>query len=101
MSVKCQAHDCTHNGQGCCYAGAISVHGNQAHSTSQTACKTYTPGVGLNTEFAAEFGLSEKQTNTHSIKCHASNCRHNKNLHCQAETVSINANTASCETFED
>ncbi len=100
MSIKCQAQDCAHNGQGSCYAGAISVHGNHAHSTSQTACNNYVCGSNSNAEFASEFGLSEHQTKTQDIKCHASNCKYNQNLGCHATSVKINSNTASCETFE-
>ena len=101
MSIKCQALDCAHNGHGACYAGSIIVHGNQAHTTSQTACHNYVCNSNAHTEFASEFGLIEHQTKTTNIKCHARNCSHNQNLACHANRIQINANTASCETFED
>ena len=101
MSVKCGAVDCSHNASGSCFAGAISVQGNHAHSTPETACCTYSPASGYNAEFASEFGIVQHQTVAHNIQCNAANCKFNTNFSCHADSVKINANTASCETFED
>lgn len=80
----CSVEGCSYNHDHDCHAGAITVTGG-------TACGTYV-SAGL------EAGL---ETRGQVGACHRSDCVHNANLECQAESITIGAGAdlADCLTF--
>ena len=95
-NLGCAAHTCIHNTQGICYAGGINVDGKQARTTSATYCASYED------KNASGFTSSTNPSNTvgtDNIICQAEKCKYNENKLCKADSVKINANDASCETF--
>jgi len=103
MALRCQRLDCIHNNkEEKCFAQTIDVVGKNAQTTAGTTCNSYAPAGGSqNYEFANEFmdGYT-MPSGTQNIKCAAENCTYNYNTACTAESVEINYQDASCETFE-
>ena len=101
MSIKCGAHNCTHNdNDGNCYAKVVNVRGERAKITDETLCNSFADEkLDSLTEFAEEFNSAVRKATTDNIKCGAKRCAHNDANNCQANNVQINHDTASCETF--
>ena len=95
--LYCQATNCAHNYDKYCRAGCIHVRGNSAVKTSETTCSTYfADSLGFFTS-AIEVG---GDTDPENIICEAYNCIYQKNESCTADSVIINSNFSSCETFK-
>ena len=95
-NLSCSATNCVYNNASSCYAGAISVAGSNASTTSSTACVSF--------EDRSESGMTNCAggctcAKTGSIACQAQNCTYNSSGSCKASSVQINAQNASCETF--
>ncbi|MGL5506938.1 MAG: DUF1540 domain-containing protein [Paraclostridium sp.] len=94
--LNCSASSCAHNNGGSCYASSIQVHGASAVTTAETTCASYeNKSVAGFTNCAG--GCTCAKTN--SINCGASNCVHNSSGCCKAESVQINMDNATCDTF--
>ena len=95
MTLNCNAHNCAYNNSGTCYAGSIKVIGSEANSTSGTKCSTFTPEDNNNlTNINSNYF-----TTSSDINCKAKKCNYNINSTCNAPSVLINMNNATCETF--
>ena len=95
MTLNCNAHNCTYNNSGTCYAGSIKVVGPDATSTSNTTCSTFT-----SEENHSMTNITSNYFTTSSdINCKAKNCNYNSDCTCTAPSVLINLDNASCETF--
>ncbi|MGL5328344.1 MAG: DUF1540 domain-containing protein [Peptostreptococcaceae bacterium] len=95
-NLNCSASNCAYNNDCKCQAGAISVCGNCATTTSQTNCTSFVDKANSAFTNCANCTC----TKTDHIKCSADTCVYNQNSSCKAGNVQINANTASCETFK-
>lgn len=93
--LKCNAADCAFNRKSECSAGAINIRGAEAKSTDGTACTSYVSRSANSFTNSVNSG----KTNTDNISCEACNCTYNKNKNCTADSVSIDAYKASCDTF--
>lgn len=94
--LNCSASSCAHNNCGSCYASNVQVSGASAVTTAQTNCSSYeNKGDSSFTNCAGGCTCAK----TSSITCGASNCAHNSSGCCKAESVQINMNNATCETF--
>ncbi|KKY01750.1 MULTISPECIES: DUF1540 domain-containing protein [Paraclostridium] len=94
--INCSATSCAYNNSGGCYASGIQVKGSRAKTTSQTNCATYQDKASSSfTNCSGECTCAK----THSISCAADHCKHNDSGCCKAESVQINMQDASCETF--
>lgn len=94
--INCSASSCAYNQSGGCYASGIQVNGASANTTSQTNCGTFQDRADSSFTNCAGGCTCAK---THSISCAADNCKHNSGGSCKAESVQINMQNASCETF--
>lgn len=94
-NLKCNADDCVYNSSCECRAGGIKVGVHKATSTSKTVCASYVNRANSGFTNTVDNGY----TQTQDIKCEAANCKYNENLLCKAESVKINAQDASCDTF--
>lgn len=95
-NLSCSATNCVYNNASSCYASGVSVAGSGATSTSATACVSFQDRSTSGMTNCASGCTCAK---TSSITCQASNCSHNNNGCCKAESVQINAQNATCETF--
>ena len=94
--INCSATNCAYNNGGGCYASKIQVQGSRANTTCETACATYKDKASSSfTNCSGECNCAK----TNSISCAANNCKHNDNGCCKADSVQINMQNASCETF--
>ncbi len=96
-NLTCSSSNCVHNSCGECHAGAITINGYGANSSSQTTCSSF-----LDRENAAFVNAvdSSNAVDPNDIKCNATNCCHNCNMSCNADNVTIDAANARCDTFE-
>ena len=94
--LSCSASSCTYNKTGDCYASIVKVEGASAITTSQTTCASYESREGKG--FTNSIG-GQDSAKTSSISCAASNCVHNSSGACVADSVHINMDNATCETF--
>lgn len=95
-NLSCSASNCAHNNAGACYAGSINVTGHQATTTSNTTCSSFQDKASGGFTNCSNCSC---ETKTSNISCSACNCHHNSNQACTANSVKINAQNASCETF--
>ncbi|MCR1954763.1 DUF1540 domain-containing protein [Clostridioides mangenotii] len=95
-NLDCAATNCVYNSSQLCYAGNIKVDGRQAMSTDGTYCASFEDREKSGMTNSAD---SSKQVNPNDIHCEATKCKYNESELCKAESVHINANDASCETF--
>ena len=96
MTLNCSAQSCVYNKTGICYAGSIRVIGDNANSSSQTKCSTFTLSDG-NQSFSNN--TSNTFTTSSDIDCAAKKCIYNSHNTCTANSVYIDINNASCNTF--
>jgi len=94
-NLKCNATNCAFNQRMECSAGAINIRGTEAVTTDGTTCSSY---VDRNSNSFTN-SVNPAKTNTYNISCEACKCAYNENKNCTADNVSIDANTASCDTF--
>ena len=94
-NLNCSATNCAHNNGGNCYAGGINVAGSSATTTSNTCCSSF---VDKSNAGFTNCGDGCKCTKTNNISCQAGNCKYNSLGACTANSVQINAQSASCET---
>ena len=94
-NLKCNATNCAFNQRMECSAGAINIRGTEAVTTDGTTCSSY---VDRNSNSFTN-SVNSVRTNTHNISCEACKCKYNKNKNCNAKSVNIGANKASCDTF--
>ncbi|MCC3863603.1 DUF1540 domain-containing protein [Terrisporobacter petrolearius] len=94
-NLKCNATNCAFNQRMECSAGAINIRGTEAVTTDGTTCSSY---VDRNSNSFTN-SVNSAKTNTYNISCEACKCAYNENKNCTADNVSIDANTASCDTF--
>lgn len=101
MLLKCEAKQCTHNdNKGNCYAKVVNIRGERARITDQTLCSSFADErIDSVAEFAEEFNAARQKATTRSIKCGAHRCEYNNNSRCYADSIKVNHDTASCETF--
>lgn len=94
--ISCSASSCTYNKVGACYASGIKVDGKSADTTCETTCSTY------ENKESSSFSNSVQDSTvaqTSSISCAATNCKYNHSGDCNADSIHINMDDASCETF--
>ena len=101
MLVKCEAHQCTHNdNEGNCYAKVVNIRGERARITDETLCSSFADeSLSSTAEFAEEFNGTRRKATPENIKCGAHRCEYNNNRRCYADSIKVNRETASCETF--
>lgn len=94
--ITCSASSCIYNNAEECHASGIKVYGMSADTTKETTCSTY------HEKDPNSFSNSVQEptvTQTSSISCAATSCKYNDSGDCNAESIHINRNDASCETF--
>ena len=104
MPIQCSAISCAHNKDRVCYANAIMVEGRDAHTSSETACATYTEPVGEGfNEFVSSTNAGDAPC-TH-IGCKAESCMYNDHEKCMAGAIVVDGEDArsyqqtDCETY--
>lgn len=105
MPIQCSALTCIHNNDKVCYANAILVEGRDAHTSSETACSTYTESADeLSNEFENSISSGGEDPCTH-IACEAESCMYNDHEKCMAGAIVVNGAEArsyrqtDCETY--
>lgn len=95
MTLNCSANNCIYNKSGVCYAGNIQIIGEKATTTSNTSCSTFQEKDNNNFTSCS----SNNFTTSSDILCKAKKCNYNSDEICTADSVQINYNNASCDTF--
>ncbi|ATD56050.1 DUF1540 domain-containing protein [Clostridium chauvoei] len=86
--LNCCANNCTHNSENYCCRNQIDVGGENATHSGGTCCESFQESDG-------SFTNSIQSPNTNlSIACNATNCIHNSNCQCDAESVSVSGVSA-------
>ncbi|GAA0104609.1 DUF1540 domain-containing protein [Paraclostridium sordellii] len=94
--ISCSATSCTYNNSGGCFASGIQINGTSANTTCETNCGTYQDKASSSfTNSVHECDCAK----INSISCAAKNCKYNDSGACKAESVKINMDDASCDTF--
>lgn len=96
MTLNCDVHKCIYNNYGTCYAGGIQISGANATSTSNTTCATFVPS---DSNESLSNNTSNTFTTSSDINCKAVKCSYNSNHVCTANSVHINLDNATCDTF--
>ena len=116
-TLSCTATNCVNNMSGICSASTINVSGSNAHTSESTQCETFAEkGLRnslanvLNMNVVGEFKQvfnSESIEMSPSVRCDATNCKHNENNLCAADNIMVNglgaltSGRTQCETFEE
>lgn len=93
-NLHCSASNCTHNSQNQCCNSSIQVGGRSADKAKATSCESFAESTGA-------FTSSVQSPNPSlMISCEASNCIHNCESSCHADSVDISGASASacCDT---
>lgn len=97
--LGCSAENCANNNQNYCCISNIKVAGKEAIESSSTCCHSF---VEKNDSFTN--CTTEPNPNV-DVACKATNCVHNANCRCGAESIDIqgqsacNCNETECSTF--
>ncbi len=99
-NLGCSVRSCGNNSSGLCCLSSIDVSGGSATSSSETSCRSYRPASG-----AANSVTKASASPETNITCKATNCKHNDNCKCNADSVTINncgcGNGSGCQTFKE
>ncbi len=96
--LTCSVSNCAHNAGSYCSLNHIDVEGAAANCAGETCCQNFVEATGA-TNYTAS------ATPTLDIACDATNCSHNCNCHCQADTVDMsgmgatNCSGTNCSSF--
>lgn len=93
--LQCSATNCAYNKSYECRAGAIKVGGYEADTTKETYCDSFISQKNSELTNSVDRGCTEPN----DIKCEAHKCKYNENERCTADSVKINRDDTSCETF--
>ncbi len=99
--VKCDISDCAYFNNDRCKKSSIGIYKDSFYESNDTVCGSFKnkKGAGFMTEFATEF-MNFKDTR---VKCTAEGCRHNSNLKCGIDTLTVsglsNSVIVGSETF--
>ena len=92
--LKCNVHTCVHNKDHLCDLDAIEVAGSEAVASRDTSCASFEEKKGDSYTNSTRQG-----TPLSKIKCHAVECKYNKQCDCHAGKISVGGNNA-CRTEE-
>lgn len=96
-NLNCSANNCAFNKSGNCYASHIKIEGYDAAVTPETYCDTFRNNAGFNmSNYSGNLDL----TTTQNISCSANHCIYNVSGGCSSNSVDINYENATCETFK-
>lgn len=112
-NLSCNAKNCTYNIYGMCTSNNIHIQGTNAHSKEFTKCGSFTEkglkNIRSNVYNPNIYGTVENKFTCspmeQSVRCDASNCKHNINGDCTSQNVSVNGpgalsnNRTDCESF--
>lgn len=84
VKLDCSVVGCAYNANNSCRRENITVGGHEAHKSSETACKSFSP-KGTNTLVNA-CGCPKKET---KVACDAVNCKFNEANVCVADHIGI------------
>lgn len=104
MYIQCSATSCTHNKEKVCYANGILIEGSNAHTSSDTACSSYTESSG-NDSGNFENAINSGDSPCVRIACEAQSCMYNDHEKCMAGTIVVNGSASrsydlpDCETY--
>ena len=91
--LRCSAQNCAHNSEQCCCRGEIKVAGNQAHHSENTCCSNFYEDQG-----GARNSVSQAPTVQMNVGCEATNCTHNNNCNCAADSIDVSGyNACNCD----
>lgn len=94
-NLDCTVVGCMYNSDKSCRKEMITVGGHEAHSSSETACKSFAPR-GTQGIKNAGCGQPKKET---EVACDAVHCKFNDNRVCAANHIGI-AGTHAVTTAE-
>lgn len=104
MPIQCSATSCTHNKDEVCYANGILIEGSDAHTSSETACSTYTESVNEGSN-GFENSINSGDSPCTHIACEAESCMYNDHKKCMTGAIVVNGSAArsyqqpDCETY--
>ena len=87
--LSCSVNNCCHNSSNYCCNNEIKVGGKKANSPSSTCCESFQ-------EMTEAFTNNVQTPNPSlNVKCEATNCIHNSDCSCSANSISIDGISAS------
>ena len=97
--LNCSVANCAYNAESCCCLGNVKVDGSSnTEHTEGTCCNSFAEGGSGHNCSGVPADYSE-------IDCQATNCTHNDNCKCHADTIQVAGNGADrcgeteCSTF--
>lgn len=96
--LSCSVHNCSNHAEGCCSLGKIDVSGAHADHSSETCCSNFQEQIGAT-------NAMNTPNETLSVGCNATDCMHNSNQVCGAESISVagagatNSVDTQCSSF--
>lgn len=94
--VSCGVSSCANNKSGDCFAGVISVGGQNAVRNEQTCCGSYISSTAY-----SNFGnFTSQNSETDYIACDANTCKHNASNQCTLSNINVGASNAASNYYE-
>ncbi|SHH91297.1 protein of unknown function [Clostridium collagenovorans DSM 3089] len=99
--LSCCVDSCTHNKENCCCKNTIKVGGKKAEKPSSTCCESFHEQDGSFTNSI------ETPNAALDVKCDATNCIHNCNCSCAADSIDVSGVSAcscdqtQCSSFQE
>lgn len=90
--VKCSVVDCIYNDNNCCTSYAVKIGGEDAETSAQTRCDTFSTKQGTMSSVLS----NSDNTGSTKINCKATNCRHNNDLKCMLESIEVGCSCDPC-----
>ena len=100
--ISCEVYNCEYNCDGGCRLNTIKVEGEEAQSSSETVCDSYTD---RNEKGCVNCTPSDCACNNSEVECDAKECKHNSDNYCSADRICVGGNDAcscsetECKTF--
>ena len=93
--ILCEALNCEYNSNGGCRLDSVKVEGEDACSSNETACDSYTD---KNEKGCVNCTPHNCVCNNAEIDCDAEKCRFNENSLCTADRITVGCKDSHCSS---
>ncbi|MBQ5882960.1 MAG: DUF1540 domain-containing protein [Clostridia bacterium] len=90
--IKCSVTDCIYNDNVCCTSSAIKINGEDAKTSVQTRCDTFSTKQGIMSSILS----AADNTGSTKINCKAIHCRYNDDTKCTLESIDVGCTCDPC-----
>lgn len=91
--ISCEVIKCEYNCDGGCRLGNIKVEGEDAVTSEETVCDSYTD---KNEKGCVNCTPHDCACNNSEIECSAEDCKYNSHCLCTADRISVGCSDACC-----